>query len=80
MKKGPKRQKGPQSVCKNSKLPKKQHNVSQKGPFLEISGLPRSLTRFKIYGARGDRSPRFLQPWRRGPVEGGAGAVVCRLL
>ena len=32
--KGPKRQKGPKSVCKNNKLPKKQRNVSQKGPFL----------------------------------------------
>ena len=40
--KGPKHQKDPQSVFKNSKLPKKQHNVNQKGPFLEISG-PRSV-------------------------------------
>ena len=30
---------------------KKQHNVSQKGPFLKISGPPRSLPRDKILGA-----------------------------
>ena len=60
--KGPKRQKGPQSVCKNSKLPKTQHNVSQKGPFLEISGLPRSLPRDEVSGARRGPVLRFLQP------------------
>ena len=60
--KGPKRQKGLQSVCKKWRRPKKQHNVCQKGPFLEISGPPRSLPRDEISGARGP-VPRFLQPW-----------------
>ena len=56
--KGPKRQKGPQNVCKNSKLPKKQHSVSQMGLFDKISGLPRSLPGDKIpMGPGGDRSP-----------------------
>ena len=64
--KGPKRQKGPQSVCKNRNLPKKHHDVSQKGPFVKILCPPRSLRRDKISGTRGDRSPQspqFLQPW-----------------
>ena len=60
--KGLKRQKGPQSVCKNSKLSKTQHNVSQKGPFLEISGPPRSLPKYEISGARRGPVLRFLQP------------------
>ena len=58
--KGPKRQKGPQNVCKNSKLPKKTAQCQSKGPILEISAAPRSLPRDKIYGTRGDRSPRFI--------------------
>ena len=39
---------------------------SQKSPFLEISGHPRSLPRDKIYGARGGPvPPPFLQPCPR---------------
>ena len=55
--KGPKRHKGPQSICKNSKLPKIQHNVSQKGLFYTISGPLGPSQEMKFLGPGGDRSP-----------------------
>ena len=58
--KGPKRQKGPQSVCKNNKLPKNQHNASQKGPFLRIR-VPQEMKFIGPGGGGGTGPSRFLQ-------------------
>ena len=46
--KGPQASKGPTKCMQKRKLPKKQHNVSQKGPFLEVSDPPRSLQDMKF--------------------------------
>ena len=60
--KGPKRQKGPQSVHKNGKLPKKHHNVSQKVPFVKISGPLGPSQEMKFLGPGGTGPPGFSSP------------------
>ena len=55
--KGPKRQKGPQSVCKNNKLPKHSTMSAKKAHLKKIPGPIRSLPRDEISGAREGRSP-----------------------
>ena len=57
--KGPSAKRTYKAYVKVANCLKKQHNVSQKGPILKLSGAPRSLPpkRWNFWGP-GDRSPR----------------------
>ena len=62
--KGPKRQKGPQSVCKG-KLPKNSTMSVKRSIFKKIPGPLGPLPRDEIYGGQGDRCPGFCSPVRQ---------------
>ena len=58
-------EKGPQSVCKNSKLPKNQHNASQKGPFLKYRvplGPSKEMTFLRPGGGGGSTRSQPVSP------------------
>ena len=66
---GPKRQKGPQSGCENSTLPKKARQ--SKGSIKKKYWVPLGPSQEMKFLGSGDRSPRFLQPWCCVGVGGG---------